>query len=41
MTRVALTWDQLPLFASDEAIGEALLGRERFANALEGAGRRP
>jgi hypothetical protein len=25
----ALTWDRLPLFAPDEAIGEAVLGTER------------
>ena len=24
-----VTWDSLPLFASDEAIGEAVLGRDR------------
>jgi hypothetical protein len=29
MPRVALTLDQLPLYAPDEAIGEAVLGRER------------
>jgi len=29
MTRDAITWDRLPLFASDEAIGEAVLGRNR------------
>jgi hypothetical protein len=30
MTRSShVTWDQLPLFAADEAIGEAVLGRER------------
>jgi hypothetical protein len=29
MTRDATTWDRLPLFASDEAIGEAMLGRDR------------
>jgi len=27
--RPPLTWDQLPLYASDEAIGEAVLGRAR------------
>ena len=29
MTRAALTWDQLPLYAKDEELGEAVLGRER------------
>lgn len=29
MPRDAITWDRLPLFASDEAIGEAVLGRDR------------
>jgi hypothetical protein len=29
MPREAITWDRLPLFASDEAIGEAVLGRDR------------
>jgi hypothetical protein len=30
MTRsMPVTWDTLPLFASDEAIGEAVLGRDR------------
>jgi hypothetical protein len=29
MPREAITWDQLPLYASDEAIGEAVLGRDR------------
>jgi hypothetical protein len=29
MPRAAHTWDSLPWFASDEAIGEAALGRER------------
>jgi len=27
--RLPITWDQLPLFATDEEIGEAVLGRER------------
>jgi hypothetical protein len=27
--RTTLTWDTLPLFASDEELGEALLGRDR------------
>src|SRR5215470_16090752 len=29
MSRIPFTLDKLPLFASDEAIGEAVLGRER------------
>jgi len=30
MTRaLPVTWDMLPLYASDEAIGEAVLGRDR------------
>lgn len=29
MTRAALTWNQLPLYAKDEELGEAVLGRER------------
>jgi len=27
--RALLTWDHLPLFASDDAIGEAVLGHDR------------
>ena len=29
MSRIPLTWDRLPLFATDEEIGEAVLGRDR------------
>jgi hypothetical protein len=29
--RTALTWDRLPLYATDEAIGEAVLGADRRA----------
>jgi hypothetical protein len=29
MSRRALTWDELPLFATDEQIGEAVLGPAR------------
>ena len=29
MSRIPLTWDKLSLFAPDEQIGEALLGRDR------------
>ena len=29
--RTALTWDRLPLYATDEAIGEAVLGADRSA----------
>jgi hypothetical protein len=28
MSRIHLTWDRLPLFATDEEIGEAVLGRD-------------
>jgi hypothetical protein len=29
MSRTPLTWDRLPLFAADDEIGEAVLGRDR------------
>ena len=29
MSRTPLTWDRLPLFATDDEIGEAVLGRDR------------
>jgi len=29
MSRTPLTWDKLPLYATDEEIGEAVLGRDR------------
>lgn len=29
--RMALTWDKLPPYATDEAIGEAVLGRDHMA----------